>query len=406
MIEISVIQESLRHLRLHAWLLYDFRGTNPLARRILDFPEGGHATRRWFYLIPAHGEPRKLVHRIESGVLDFLPGEKQIYLRWQELEAGVRWLLEAAQSNAASPDTATATVRVAMEYAPGVSNPYLSYVDAGTIEFVRSLGVEVASSGDLIQQFVATLDDEQWAMHQQAAALTDRAYDAAWSFIRAAVVQNRALTELDVQQEILRYFAENNLITDHPPIVGVGPHSGDPHFDPQPETNLPIREGEFLLIDLWAKLNQPRSIYSDLTRVAYVGGDVPPRYEQVFRIVAAARDAGIRLVQEAFAANRPLYGWQVDDACRQVVDAAGYGQYFIHRTGHNIGENDHGNGAHMDNLETHEQRRLIPRTLFSIEPGIYLPDFGVRSEVNVFIDAAGHVHVTGGEPQRSVLALL
>jgi Xaa-Pro aminopeptidase len=196
------------------------------------------------------------------------------------------------------------------------------------------------------------------------------------------------------------------LTTDHPPIVGVGPHSGDPHYAPTPETNSAIREGDFVLIDLWAKLNKPRSIYSDLTRVGFVGREVPQKYEQIFQIVARARDAGIEIVRNAFAAGRALRGCEVDDACRGVIDAAGYGQYFLHRTGHNIGENTHGNGAHMDNLETREERRVIPRTLFSIEPGIYQPEFGVRSEINVFIDAVGQVHVTGGDLQRKVLAIL
>jgi Xaa-Pro dipeptidase len=400
MFDVNPTQSALRQQSLHAWLLYDFRGQNPLARRIVQFPADGHATRRWFYLIPAHGEPRKLVHRIESGVLDHLPGEKQIYLRWQELEAGIRWLLEAASKDSDAP------TRIAMEYSPGVSNPYISCVDAGTVEFVRSLGVEVVSSGDLIQQFESALDDDQWEMHLEAARHTDAAFGVAWKYIAEQLHSGKTPTEIDVQRRIMGFFAERQLVTDHPPIVGVGPHSGDPHYAPTAESNSAIREGDFVLIDLWAKLARPRSIYSDLTRVGFVGGEVPEKYEQIFRTVAQARDAGIQTVRDAFAAGRPLHGYEVDDACRAVIEKAGYGQYFVHRTGHNIGENTHGNGAHMDNLETRELRLVVPRTLFSIEPGIYLPEFGVRSETNVFIDANNRVHVTGGELQRQVLAIL
>ncbi len=399
MLNLAEIQDSLQQSSLNGWLLYDFRGGNPLARRVLRFPEGAHATRRWFYFIPAQGEPRKLVHRIESGVLDHLPGEKRIYLRWEELEAGVHWLLGTV-GGTGEP------LRVAMEYAPGVSNPYVSYVDAGTIEFVRSLGVTVASSGDLIQQFEAALDDEQWAMHLEAARLTDSAYSVAWKFIAEGVRAGHVVTELDVRGVIMDYFRDNGLVTDHGPIVGVGPHSGDPHYDPTEETNSRIEEGSFVLIDLWAKLNRPRSIYSDLTRVGFVGRTVPERYADVFRIVAAARDAGIAAVRGAYASGRPIRGYEVDDACRRVIVEAGYGEYFVHRTGHNIGENTHGNGAHMDNLETHEERLVSRRTLFSIEPGIYLPEFGIRSEVNVFVDVGGTVHVTGGALQQAVCSIL
>jgi Xaa-Pro aminopeptidase len=293
-----------------------------------------------------------------------------------------------------------------MEYSPGVTNPYVSCVDAGTVEFVRSLGVEVVSSGDLIQQFEAALDDEQWAMHLEAARHTDAAFGVAWSHIAEQVRAGKPTTEIDVQQRIVAHFEANRLMTDHPPIVGVGPHSGNPHYAPTAETNSAIQEGDFVLIDLWAKLARPRSIYSDLTRVAFVGREVPEQYERIFQIVAQARDAGIATVRDALAKRRPLPGCEVDDACRAVIEKAGYGQYFVHRTGHSIGENTHGNGAHMDNLETREERLVISRTLFSIEPGIYLPEFGVRSETNVFIGANSHVHVTGGELQRQVLAIL
>ncbi len=391
--DLAAVQPAIREFGFDGWLLYDFRGSNILARRVLGFEESQHGSRRWFYFIPASGTPIKLVHRIESGALDHLPGEKRVYLRWQELESGVQQMLGG-------------TKRVAMEYSSRNSNPYVSRVDAGVVELVRSFGPWVDSSGDLIQLFEATWDDEQWQMHLAAARVTDAAYGVAWKLIAERVRGGGSVLETEVQRAILDHFAANNLTTYSPPIVGANEHSGDPHFETSPENDAPIREGDFVLIDLWGKLDKPRAVYSDLTRVGFVGGDVPEKYERIFQIVAAARDAAIALVKQRFAAGNELRGWEVDQAARNVIDKAGYGQYFIHRTGHSIGQETHGNGANMDNLETHEQRLVLRRTCFSIEPGIYLPEFGVRSEVNVFIDAAGQVHVTGGELQRSVLAIM
>lgn len=394
MFDLSAIQSALREDGLDGWLLYDFRGLNVLARRVLRFPTDAHATRRWFYFLPATGEPRKLVHRIESGVLDAYPGGKTVYLRWQELEAGVASLVKGAKY-------------VAMEYVPRNANPYVSRVDAGTVELVRSAGVEVVPSGDLIQRFEACWDDEQWAMHQEASKHTSAAFDVAWKFLADGVRAGRAVHELDVQKVIMDHFARHRLVTDHPPIVGVGPHSADPHYAPAPGDAGLIREDSFVLIDLWAKCDRPRAVYSDLTWTGFVGTEVPARYEEVFQIVRRARDAGIERVKRAYAASEPLQGWQVDQATRDVIESAGFGKEFVHRTGHSIGEETHGNGANMDNLETHETRRVMRRTCFSIEPGIYLPgDFGVRSEVDVFVDAAGTVHVTGPEPQTAVVPVL
>jgi Xaa-Pro dipeptidase len=393
MYDLLAIQAALCEFSLDGWLIGDFRGSNLLGRRVLGIPDSQKYSRRWFYFIPASGQPRKLVHRIETCALDALPGEKSIYLRWQELEAGLAALVAGAR-------------RIAMEYSPKNGNPYVARIDAGTIELVRSFGVEIVSSGDLIQRFEATWDDEQWQMHLAAAAYTNSAYDEAWQFIakRIRIVGN--VRETDVQAHIMKYFGDNRLATYHPPIVAANEHSGDPHFDTSLTTDHSIRPGDFVLIDLWAKLDQPRSVYSDLTRVGFVGNEVPEKYERIFQIVAAARDAAIAKVKDAFADGRPLRGWEVDQACRDVIDQAGYGQYFIHRTGHNIGQEVHGNGANMDNLETREERLVMPRTCFSIEPGIYQPEFGVRSEVDVFVDAAGQVHVTGGELQRRVVAIL
>lgn len=393
MFALSEVQAALRAASLDGWLLYDFRGSNVLARRILDMGERPIGSRRFFYYIPAEGEPAGLVHRIESGVLDHLPGPKRVYLHWKELDEGVARLLAGAR-------------RVAMEYAPRNRNPYVSRVDAGTVELVRELGVEVVSSGDLVQRFEAAWDDEQWAMHLEAARHTTSAFDRAFGFIARELAAGRRVRESAVQAEILAHFHEHGLVTDHPPIVAVGRHSADPHYATTPTSDVEMAEGDLLLIDLWAKLERPRSVYSDLTRMGYLGKRVPETYQQVFSIVAAARDAAISCVREAYRAGHPLPGWKVDQAARDVIEAAGYGPQFVHRTGHSIGQETHGNGANMDNLETHEERLVLPRTCFSIEPGIYLTDFGIRSEVNVFVDGQGDVHVTGGPLQTEILAVL
>ncbi len=392
MFDLTAVQGALRQQGFDGWLLYDFRGLNVLARRVLGLSPEAILSRRWFYFVPAQGQPRKLTHQIEPRALDHLPGSTQHYLRWQELEAGVATLLAGAAT-------------VAMEYVPRNSNPYVSRVDAGTVELVRSCGVNVVPSGDLVQLFEACWDDDQWALHLEAARHTASAFTTAFRFIADRVSAQGSVRETEVQQRLLDHFAEHGLETDHPPICAVGPHSGDPHYAPGPGSDAAIREGDFVLIDLWAKCAQPRAVYSDLTWTAFVGADVPARHADIFAIVAQARDAAIAKVRRAFAAAAPLQGWEVDQAARDVIDRAGYGANFCHRTCHSIGQETHGNGANMDGLETREERRLLSRTCFSIEPGIYLAEFGVRSEVNVFIDAAGQVHVTGPEPQTAIVPL-
>lgn len=392
MFDLTAVQSALREFGFDGWLMAEFRGSNLLARRVLGLDDRNFTSRRLFYCVPAEGPPRKLVHRIESGVLDGLPGEATVFLRWQELEAGLGSLVSGMK-------------RVAMEYSPRNGNPYVARVDAGTVELVRSFGVEVVSSGDLVQRFEATWDDDQWRMHQEAEAVTTSAYDVAWSFIAEKTRGGGQTTECAVADLIREHFRSRGATTDHGPIVGVNAHSGDPHYEPHPDRDTTVRKGDFVLIDLWAKMDRPRAVYSDLTRVGYVGPVVPEKYESVFRIVTDARDAAIALVKAAFAAGRPLQGWEVDAAARSVIEKAGYGPAFCHRTGHSIGQEVHGNGAHMDNLETREERRVLPRTCFSIEPGIYGSDFGARSEVDVYIDAEGTVHVTGGL-QHGVLPIL
>ncbi len=389
---LPAIQSAIRDFQLDGWLLYDFRASNILALRILNIAPDAVGSRRFFYFIPAVGSPQKLVHRIETKALDHLPGNDHVYLTWQELNASLKEIV----GNQA---------RIAMEYSPNNANPYVSKVDAGTVELIRSFGPEVVSSGNLVQFFEAVWTEEQWQLHQQADRLNRAAFDHAWNFIATNIRSGNSIREMDVQNLVMKYYADHQMTTYHPPIVAVGPHSGDPHYAPQPGNDAPIQENDFVLLDMWAKLDQPNAVYSDLTKVGYVGTQVPNEYQTIFDIVAAGRDAGIAKVRSAFDSNTPLQGWEVDQATRDIIDAAGYGQYFIHRTGHNIGQETHGNGAHMDNLETQEDRLVMPRTCFSIEPGIYRDDFGIRSEVNVYVDQNQQVHVTGGL-QTEVLPIL
>ena len=393
MFDLSRIQAALTEFGADGWLLYDFRGSNVLARRILGFEDRHVGSRRFFYWIPAHGTPQKLVHRIEDSALNDLPGDRVVYLRWEELEAGVKQFVSGAKT-------------VAMEYSPRNANPYVSKVDAGTIELVKSFGPEVVSSGDLVQLFEATWDDDQWAMHQQAAVHTNEAYAIAWKFIAERIRTEHHVHEAAVRDRIMGHFRANGMTTYSPPIVARADHSGLPHYETGEGDETLIHADDFVLIDLWAKLDKPRAVYSDLTRTGFVGKVVPEEFTKIFNIVASARDAGIQLIREAFAAKRAIKGFEVDNAVRQVIADAGYGKFFVHRTGHSIGQEVHGNGANIDGLETRDDRRLLPRTCFSIEPGIYLPEFGVRSEVDVFIDAAGKVHVTGGELQTEIVPIL
>ncbi|MDA1230740.1 MAG: M24 family metallopeptidase [Planctomycetota bacterium] len=393
MFDLKSIQSALSEFGFDGWLLYDFRGSNVLAQRILQMPTGFMGSRRYCYFIPATGAPKKLVHRIESDALDHLPGEKIIYLRWQELEAAIKTIV-------------TGHSNVAMEYSPRNGNPYISRVDAGTVELVRSFGIEVVSSGDLISLFESTLTAAQLQSHLEASEVTNAAFARTWKFIADQVRSHGFVEEIAVSDEIMQHFAENSMTTYHPPIVGVNGNGGNPHYETGTGTDTKIVEGSFVLVDLWAKQDKPGAIYSDLTRTGYVGTSVPEVFTKVFNVVAAGRDAGVECVKSAFAAGRQPQGWEVDDAVRGVIEAAGYGPDFCHRTGHSLAQEVHGNGTHMDNLETHETRRILPRTLFTIEPGIYLPDFGVRSEIDVYIHADGQVQVTGGPIQTAIVAIL
>jgi Xaa-Pro aminopeptidase len=390
--DLPAIQSAIREFGFDGWLLYDFRGLNVLAQRVLGIDPEESGSRRFFYYIPVEGDPQKLVHRIETEALDHLPGQKRIYLRWQELHDELKSIVGGVG-------------KIAMEYSPNNANPYVSRVDGGTVELIKSFGPEIASSGNLIQYFEARWTTEQWELHLEADRLNQAAFRLAWSLVRDSIKDGRTLRESELQNHVMSYYAANNMTTYHPPIVAVGPHSGDPHYAPQLGSDSEIKQGDFLLLDMWAKMDVPLGVYSDLTKVGFVGDSVPEDYTKIFDIVAASRDAGIKLVEDAFAEGRALQGWEVDQASRDVIDKSGHGEFFIHRTGHNIGIETHGNGAHMDNLETKEERLVMPNTCFSIEPGIYMKPFGVRLEVNVFVDGESKVHVTGGV-QTEVLPIL
>lgn len=382
MFPLQEIQAALREFEIDGWLLFDFRGSNVLARRVMGMQSMPPTSRRFFYYIPAEGEPTKLVHRIENDSLDHLPGKKRVYLKWQELESGVAEIIGDDKT-------------VAMEYSPEGGNPYVSRVDGGTIELAAKSGAAIVSSGDLVQQFEAVWSDEQWELHKKASALIVAAFERAWAFVADHVRRGETVRETQVQNMLVEYFHSHSIAYGHAPIVGVGPNSGNPHYEPKQGADRVINENDFLLLDIWGKLDRPNGVYADYTQVGFIGETVPAEYTEIFNIVAAARDAGIDLVRHRMAADETVFGWEVDDAVRKVINDAGYGEYFIHRTGHNIGAETHGNGANIDNLETRDARRLLPRTCFSIEPGIYREPFGVRSEVNVYIDANRHVQVTG-----------
>jgi Xaa-Pro aminopeptidase len=387
---LEAIQAALRDANLDGWLFYDHHRRDPIAYRILDI-NPVMCTRRWYYFIPREGVPGKLVHRIEVNNLAGLGGTEDRYSSWREQREGVSRLLHGRK-------------RVAMQYSALNAIPYVGLVDAGTVELVQSCGVQVVSSADLVQQFESTWSDDQWQSHRAAGNVVHESVRTAFAAIRNAVRAGKEITEYDVQQEMVRVFEAGSLVADEPPCVAVNANSANPHYSPSPEASQPIHAGDFVLIDVWGKLNNPGAVYFDITWTGYVGEKVPEQYTKVFDVVREARDAAIHLVQNSLQADRVLYGYQVDDAAREVIERNGYGTFFVHRTGHSIGEDVHGNGANMDNFETHDERRIIPRTCFSIEPGIYLHDFGIRSEVNVF--AGARDACVTGEIQDAIVPLL
>ena len=386
---LDAIQQALAAEGLDGWLFFDHHGRDPLAYRVLGLPTDRTTTRRWYYLIPAKGEPRGLVHSIEAAALDGLPGSISKYSSWTTQSDGLHALLAGRR-------------RVAMQYSPNCAIPYVSMVDAGTVELVRSAGVEVVSSADLVQQFEARWTAANLESHLQAGVKVDRVRREAFDLVAARLRAGESITEFAVKRFIRDGFAAAGLVTDHGPIVGVNENSSNPHYEPQADASREIRRGDWLLIDMWAKADSPDGVYYDITWTGFCGAEPPAEIVNVFGIVTEARDSAVRFVKEGVSAGRALRGFEVDDAARGVIRERGFAEYFFHRTGHSIGAEVHGSGANMDNLETHDERRIIPWTCFSGEPGIYLPRFGVRSEVNVFVGEEG-ARVTGEIQDRIVL---
>jgi Xaa-Pro aminopeptidase len=383
--KIEAIQTAIREAGFDGWLFYDHHHRDPIAGRILGMDQKAHVTRRWYYFVPVAGEPRKLVHRIEQARLDSLPGTKAMYSSWQELASGLEAMLAGART-------------LAMQYSPNNAIMYVSLVDAGTVEFLRGLGKQIVSSADLVSQFEAVLSDEQVASHVTAQRAIDVILAEGWKQIgnrlRPGSGKAGAYSEFEHMQWLSDAMRREGLIWDDGPNVSVNANCSDSHYEPTAQRSAPIKEGDFLLIDIWARPNKPGTIFYDITWTGVVGREPSEREQLVFNTVVNARDAAIHAVESAFAENRAICGFEADDAARAVIRAAGFGEFFTHRTGHNIGQELHGAGAHLDNLETHDERRLLPRTCFSVEPGIYLPEFGVRSEINM-ITAPGKAWVTG-----------
>jgi Xaa-Pro dipeptidase len=377
------IQEALRRENLDGWLFFDHHQRDPLAYRVLGFQPASHVTRRWYYMIPAQGEPVGMVHRIESGVLNSLPGDKIAYSSWQEQQSHLTTLLKGCK-------------RVAMQYSPLCAVPYVAMVDAGTVELVRSKGVEIVTSAELIQEFESCLSEAQFESHMEAGRRVDKVRAGAFAFMAAKLTVG--VDEVAVADYVRSEFTKARLFTDHGPIVGVNGHAGDPHYEPSPATSSQIKPGDLVLLDMWAKLDEPGAVYYDITWTGFVG-DAPDHIRKTWEIVSGARDAAIAAVKTAVAAGQPIRGFEVDDAARGHIRASGEVDYFVHRTGHSIKEDVHGTGANMDNLETHDDRRIVPGALFSIEPGLYYKDYGIRSEINMYVSTT-EATVTGAMQQE------
>jgi Xaa-Pro dipeptidase len=392
-LDIAAVQAALRADGVDGWLLYDFRGLNPIAADITGvLRQAGHlATRRWYYLIPAAGDPRALVHAIEPKALAHLPGAATRYAGREQLEAGLRHVLAGLK-------------RVAMEYSPGCAIPYVARVDAGTIELVRQAGADVVSSGDLIQRFAAVWNDEQVATHERAAEKLYRVKDHAFDTIARRLRDGVPTNEYDIQQLMVGWFRDEGLLSDSDPDVSAAANSGNPHYLPTAASHRAINADEIVLLDLWGKLEGVGAVFADITWVGYTGRQVPDRYARAFAAIAAARDRAIALVRDAAQTERQLRGWEVDRAASTVLREAGYGDQILHRTGHSLGTSVHGDGVNMDDYETHDDRRLLPGTGFTIEPGVYFEDFGVRTEINMIVST--HDARVTGPVQSEIVRLI
>ncbi len=369
---LSEIQDQLRALNVDGWLFFDHHHRDPIAYRVLGLDASGHVSRRWYYWIPAEGEPLKLVHRIEDWLLDPLPGERRRYSAWPEQRRQLDEMLVGVET-------------IAMQYSPECMIPYVSLVDGGTVDLVRSLGKSVVSSAALVQFFEARWSQEQLDGHLEAGRRVDKVLAEAFAEIGRRVGAEGSVEEFAIAELIRKRFAEENLYAEDGPIVAANQNSGNPHYAPTAEQTAPIRANDFVLIDLWAKLTKSRSVYYDITWTGFVGSEPPSQIQNVFEIVRDARDHAVETVSSALRTGRALAAFEVDDATRNFITQRGFGDQFVHRTGHSIGEEVHGNGANIDNLETRDERPIIPRTCFSIEPGVYLPEFGVRSEIDCYV---------------------
>ena len=390
---IESLQKALQQDKLDGWLFYSFRGSDPISENILRLDSAKFTTRRWFYFVPAKGAPQKIVHAIETGTLDGLPGDKHVYLPWQQLHQALQDVLKGVK-------------KVAMQYSPLNAIPYISRVDAGTIELIRSFGVDVVSSADLVQVFEAVWSDEQLESHLYAAKNMREIVDEIAKEVARRVRSNVTVNEVEIQDFVMKQIDSRGLTAGHPAIVAINAHSADPHFAPNLDDNLPMKKGDFLLVDMWSKQKLPHAVYDDITWTYFIGETVPAEHQKIFNVVRDGRDAAIKAAQKLYPTGDVLYGWQIDEEARQSITKAGYGQYFIHRTGHSIHEEVHGNGANIDNLETQDSRRLMARTCFSIEPGVYLKgNFGVRSEVDMYLSEEEAI-VTGLPIQTEVIPIL
>jgi Xaa-Pro dipeptidase len=385
---IGRIQQELGREGMEGWLFCDHHHRDEIAYRILGLPSDTMISRRWFYVVPAHGDPVKLLHRIEPHSLDSVPGRGIVYASWQQLLEGLRRMLAPFRE-------------LAMQFSPNNLIFYVSLVDGGTIDLIRSLGKQIVSSANMVARLEATWTEEQIRSHFAARDSIDAVVAEAFKGIGRRA-RNGGTSEYDVQQRIVEAFGRENIVADGPQIVAVNANASNPHYAPTAGSSSPIREGDLVLLDIWGKKNSPNTVYYDISWPGFVGSSIPPRIQEIFDIVRTARDSAIEKVQEAVASGRPMAGWEVDDAARGVIERAGYGAYFNNRTGHSIGTSVHGNGANMDNFEVHDERQIIPNTCFSIEPGIYLPEFGLRSEVNMLIHDRS-AEVTGRIQQQMLL---
>ena len=389
--DLRTIQKALKDTNLNGWLFYDFHGSDMIGKRILNIPAESVQTRRWYYYIPARGIPVKLVHSIEREVLDHLPGKKIVYLGWQEMENQLQNIFSTGD-------------KIAIQYSPKNAIPYISRVDAGTYELLKSFKVKLHSSADLIQQFEACLTQSQLNTHINAAKHLNTIVKKTFKTIKQKIQEHEEINEYIIQQFMIDEMDKKGLYYANPPIVAANQNSGNPHYVPTQEDHSPIYPGSVIQLDIWAKENNENAIYADISWVGYVGETVPDEQKKIFSIIKTARDLAVDFIDQSIKSNKIIFGWQVDNISRNYINDAGYGSYFLHRTGHSIGRDVHANGVNIDNLETKDERKIIAGTCFSIEPGIYFSKYGMRTEINVYVDDNG-AHVFTQPLQNEIVTL-